>query len=76
MELPGVSKEQIKIDAYEGQVDIKTDDPKRRYHQVIDLPAEVDIDNVKSTYINGLLEITFNKKLKDKTKGKSIRVDL
>lgn len=75
VELPGVSKEQIKIDANENQVDIKTDDPKRRYHEVIDLPAEVDIDSVKSTFTNGLLEITFNKKSMDKAKSKSIKID-
>jgi HSP20 family protein len=75
VELPGVSKEQIKIDANDSQVDIKTEDPKRKYHEVIDLPAEVDIDSVKSTFVNGLLEITFNKKSKDVAKSKSIRID-
>lgn len=75
VELPGVSKEQIKIDANENQVDIKTDDPKRRYHEVIDLPAEVDVESVKSTFTNGLLEISFNKKSMDKAKSKSTRID-
>ncbi len=75
VELPGVSKEQIKIDASDNQVEIKTEDPKRKYHEVVDLPVEVDIDNVKSTFVNGLLEITFNKKSKTKPRGKSIRVD-
>lgn len=75
IELPGVSKEQIKINANDNQVDIKTEDPKRKYHEVIDLPAEVDIENVKSTFTNGLLEITFNKKSKDKTRGKTINID-
>ena len=75
VELPGVSKEQIKIDANENQVDIKTDDAKRRYHEVIDLPAEVDIESVKSTFTNGLLEISFNKKSVAKAKSKSIKID-
>jgi len=75
VELPGVSKEQIKIEANENQVDIKTEGPKRKYHEVIDLPAEVDIESVKSRFTNGLLEITFNKKSKDKTRGKSVRID-
>ena len=75
VELPGVSKEQIRIDANENQVNIKTEGTKRRYHEVIDLPAEVDIDSVKSTFTNGLLEITFNKKSQDKAKSKSIRID-
>ena len=75
IELPGVSKEQIKINATENQVDIRTDDPKRKYHEVIDLPSEVDVENIKSTFINGLLEITFKKKSKDKSRGKTITID-
>ena len=75
VELPGVSKEQIKIDANESQVDIKTEDPKRKYHEAIDLPAEVDINSVKSTFNDVLLEITFNKKSKDKPKSNPIRID-
>jgi HSP20 family molecular chaperone IbpA len=46
-----------------------------KYHEVIDLPGEVDIENVKSTFINGLLEMTFNRKFKDKTRGKTISID-
>jgi HSP20 family protein len=75
VELPGVSKEQIKIDASDSQVDVRTEDPKRKYHEVIDLPAEADTDSVKSTFINGLLEITFSKKSKDRPKRKTIRID-
>lgn len=75
VELPGVSKEEIKIDAYDNQVDIRTENSKRKYHEVIDLPAEVDTENVTSTFINGLLEITFSKKSKDNRKGRSIKVD-
>jgi HSP20 family protein len=75
VELPGVSKEQIKIEANENQVDVKTEGAKRKYHEVIDLPTEVDIESVKSTFTNGLLEITFSKKSKGKTKGKSVRID-
>jgi HSP20 family protein len=75
VELPGVSKEEIKIEANENQVDIKTEGPKRKYHEVIDLPTEADIETVKSTFTNGLLEITFDKKSKDKARAKSIRID-
>jgi HSP20 family protein len=75
VELPGVSKEQIKIDASDSQVDVRTEDLKRKYHEVIDLPAEVDTDSVKSTFTNGLLEITFSKKSKDRPKRKTIKID-
>jgi HSP20 family protein len=56
-------------------VEINSEDPKRKYHEVIDLPPEADIDIVKSAFTNGLLEITFDKKPKSKPKGKSIKVD-
>jgi HSP20 family protein len=36
VELPGVSKEQIRINAYDNKVEINSKDPKRKYHEVID----------------------------------------
>jgi HSP20 family protein len=75
VELPGVSKEQIRINAYDNKLEISSEDPKRKYHEIIDLPAEADIDVVKSTFTNGLLEIAFNKKAKTTPKGKTIKVD-
>jgi HSP20 family protein len=74
VELPGVAKEQIRINAYDNQVEVSTDDPKRKYHEVIDLPTGVNLESVKSTFTNGLLEITFNRS-SSKTKGKSIKID-
>ena len=70
LEMPGVSKDKIKISAYDNTVEIKSDDPQRKYHQVIDLPPEADIETAKSSYRNGILEITFNKKEQTKPKGK------
>jgi HSP20 family protein len=74
VELPGVAKEQIKINAYDNQVEVTTDDPKRKYHEVVDLPPGVDLESVKSSFKNGLLEITFTKS-SGKPKGKSINID-
>jgi HSP20 family protein len=72
--MPGVSKDKIRINAYayDNSVEIKSDDPQRKYHQVIDLPPEADIETAKSSYRNGILEITFNKKDQTKPKGKQI----
>jgi HSP20 family protein len=39
VELPGVSKEQIKIDAYDERVEIRTENANRKYHEVVDLPS-------------------------------------
>jgi len=61
VELPGVNKENIKINTYDRYVEVTADD-ERKYHQRIDLPADVDIDSAKSSYKNGILEINFTKK--------------
>jgi HSP20 family protein len=69
VEMPGLSKEHIKIHAYNNSVEISTDYPPRKY-QVIDIPPEADIETVKSTYKNGILEIAFKKKRKLKRSNK------
>jgi HSP20 family protein len=75
LEMPGVSKDKIKINAYDNSVEIKSDDPQRKYHEVIDLPQEADIETAKSSYKNGILEITFTKKKQTKPKGKQINIE-
>ena len=75
LEMPGVSKDKIKINAYDNSVEIKSDDPQRKYHEVIDLPPEADIETAKSSYRNGILEITFKKKDQTKPKGKEINIE-
>ena len=75
LEMPGVSKDKIKINAYDNSVEIKSDDPQRKYHEVIDLPPEADIETAKSNYKNGILEITFTKKKQTKPKGKQINIE-
>jgi HSP20 family protein len=74
-EMPGIKKENIKINAYENSLEILSNDPERKYHKVIDLPTEADIETVKSTYNNGSLEVIFNKKKQTKPKGKEIKVE-
>jgi HSP20 family protein len=73
--MPGIKKENIKISAYENSLEITSNDPERKYHKVIDLPTEADIETVKSTYNNGILEVVFSKKKQTKPKGKEIKVD-
>ena len=68
--MPGIKKEDIKINAYDEKVEIKTaDNAQRKYHKIIDLPKQADIETARSTYNNGILEVTFDKKKEDKTKG-------
>src|SRR5215207_4175780 len=61
-EMPGISKEKIKIDVYDKYVEIKSEDPNRKYHKQIEVPEDIDIASARSNYNNGVLEITFQKK--------------
>jgi HSP20 family protein len=76
VEMPGIDKKDIKINAYGSSVEISTTDTaQRKYRSVIELPPEADIETVRSTYNNGILEITFKKKEQTKPKGKEIKVE-
>jgi HSP20 family protein len=75
IEMPGINKNNIKINAYDQTLEVKSDDPKRKYHKAIEVPPETDIETAKSTYNNGILEITFKKKERKKPKGKEIKIE-
>ncbi|MGC2483605.1 MAG: archaeal heat shock protein Hsp20 [Nitrososphaeraceae archaeon] len=75
LEMPGVNKENIKINAYDTTLEVRSDDPQRKYHEVIDLPPEADVETARSTYKNGILEIVFDKKKESKPKGKDIKIE-
>jgi HSP20 family protein len=75
LEMPGVNKENIKINAYDTTLEVRSDDPQRKYHEVIDLPPEADVETARSTYKNGILGIVFDKKKESKPKGKDIKIE-
>jgi HSP20 family protein len=76
VEMPGVSKENIKISIYDNSLEVTTTGTEeRKYHEVIDLPLETDIETATSTYKNGILEIVLKKKQQSKPKGKQINVE-
>ena len=74
-EMPGISKEKIKVNAYDNYVEIKSDDPNRKYHKQIEVPEDIDIESARSNYNNGVLEITFKKKVQQKPQGRQINVE-
>jgi HSP20 family protein len=73
VELPGVNKENIKVNAYDDSVEINAVTQHRKYRRVVDMPAKTDVKSVKSTFKNGLLELIFKKK--DMQKGTEIKVE-
>jgi len=44
----------------------------RKYHEVINLPEEADVETAKSVFNNGILEIKFNE---SKPKGREIKIE-
>lgn len=62
VELPGVNKEDIQLDAAEGELEVKAANLYKR----VALPEYADIDKATSRYNNGVLEVTFPKVKSDK----------
>jgi HSP20 family protein len=60
-ELPGVEKEEIKLESTDRALKISVDSPKRRYLKELELPHMVDPKTAKATYKNGVLEVRFAK---------------
>ena len=56
-ELPGVEKDEIKLEATERSLKISVDSAKRRYLKELDLGHLVDPRSAKATYKNGVLEV-------------------
>ncbi|MCS7119007.1 MAG: archaeal heat shock protein Hsp20 [Archaeoglobaceae archaeon] len=71
-EMPGVKKEEIELKATERTLEIKAEGETRKYHEVVNLPAEVNPDSAKARYNNGVLEVTLVKKAGT---GKKIKVE-
>jgi HSP20 family protein len=72
LEMPGASKDHIKIRAYDNSVEIFSDHPQTRY-RVINIPQVADIETIRATYKNGILEIILKKK--EKLKLNNIRIE-
>jgi len=73
-EMPGVSKEDIELNATNRSLTISTEKVVfgRSYFKEIDLPAAINSDYAKARYTNGILEVKL-KKLKEK--GKPIDIE-
>ncbi len=73
-EMPGVSKDDIELNATETSLEIRAESENRKYYEVVELPAEVDPDSAKARYNNGVLEVILKKKYPKKG-GKKIKVE-
>ena len=73
-EMPGVKKEDINVTVNESTMMISVDSENRGYYKELGLPGVVDPKGAKSTYNNGILEVTVPLKSAGKG-GVKLRVD-
>jgi HSP20 family protein len=73
-EMPGVKKEDIDVTVNEKSMVISVDTADRGYYKELDLPGMVDPKGAKSSYNNGILEVTVPLKSKG-TGGVKLHVD-
>ncbi len=67
-ELPGVSKDKIKVKVSEDYIEIRASNSKK-YYKRIRLPAKVNPETAKAKFNNGVLEVIVEKKEKKKKEG-------
>jgi HSP20 family protein len=60
-ELPGVEKEAIKLSGAKNALTISVDTPQHKYYKTVNLPIKVNVSQAKTTYKNGVLEVTLSK---------------
>jgi len=75
VELPGVEKEDIDLNATNEAIEIKVDTPQRKYHKKLALPCDVIPKTTKATYKNGILDIVLKRREKKKP-GEGYRVNI
>src|SRR5919205_1764859 len=76
-EMPGVNKEDIKVNVSDRYVTIHAEKGDKKYHA--DIPVDVELDDssssAKATYTNGILELSVKLKQTPKQKIKEIKVE-
>lgn len=74
-ELPGVEKQDIRLYATGRTLTISVDTKERKYHKELELPAEVDPKSARSSYKNGILEVTLRRVEEKKLRGERIKIE-
>jgi HSP20 family protein len=73
IEIPGVVKSEIDLEATNDMLIINVNNSERPYYKEIPLPTDIDPDSADVSFNNGILSISL-KKLQQKTKGKKLNI--
>ncbi len=74
-EMPGITKEDIKIHLGQGEVTIDAEKGEKKYHKTIPVEHELDENSAKAAYTNGIVELKIKLKAPSKKKAKEVKVE-
>ena len=74
-EMPGVTKEDIKVSISEQTAKIRAEHGDKKYLSEIPFDVELDDTSAKATYTNGIFELKIKAKEQSKLKAKEIKVE-
>jgi HSP20 family protein len=74
-EMPGVTKQDIKVNVADKFVSIHAEQGEKKYHTDIPVNVQLDDASAKATYSNGILELKIKLKETPKVKGKEVKVE-
>jgi HSP20 family protein len=74
-EMPGITKQDVKVAVEEGLVTIRAEKGDKKYHTEIPFNSELDSDTAKATYTNGILELKIKLKKPPKARAKEVKVE-
>jgi HSP20 family protein len=74
-EMPGVTKQDVKVKVLEDHVSIHAEKGEKKYHTDIPVDVELDDKSAKATYSNGILELKIKLKAPPKLKETDVQVE-
>ena len=74
-EMPGITKQDVKVGVEEGLVTIHAEKGDKKYHAELPIEGELNADTAKATYTNGILELKIKIREPPRQKAKEIRVE-
>ena len=74
-EMPGITKQDIKVSVGNGLVTIQANKGDKKYNTELPVNYELDEDSAKASYTNGILELKIKVKKPSKPSAKDIKID-
>jgi HSP20 family protein len=74
-EMPGITKQDIKVAVGNGLVTIQAEKGDKKYHSELPVKHELDEDSAKASYTNGILELKIKVKKPSKPSAKEIKIE-